>query len=856
MGKIARLLMLGLVVAGGVLRAETVPLPLPEGGLKTDARFGGLPSGRETLADVDWVLPAGQAVLVGADETGDAVEAVRGIAVGRQASVVHFLHTFAPGPAVAEWHDRALAACKTGDKPPEPLTVARYVVRYEDGRSLEVPVRWNESIGGYRRDFWNPVDRYVYDLAWARIAWEHRDDPNDWQGTVLYAMYWPNPRPEVAIRSVDVLQAGAGDAGSLALLGVSAETDMKSTGAVYFVSPTGNDDDAGTFDRPWASLHKAASIIDAGETVYVRGGEYRLKKRILFEQIGREGTWTRIIGYPGETATLNCIDVLWDRSPDRVQKGWETYPHDVGMLLVHRCTHFVVKNLWLEMSRSRGLMAEYGDHIEFLYNRVYKTYAPAMRIGRGEGPGYRAIGNILRRGCCRAMCSGPDDELGDIQALTGHRNPPCEQLDVGTLVDFEIAHNEISWGDKECMLLDGSMQRGRVHHNYVHDAHNRPWVAGISPNGYGNPEDLEMSHNVVHDVGTGLGVGTEGGGHTRDVRIHHNIVFDCYWSGIGVGTWNGPVTGVAVHNNTVHHCGYLESNRRPAGGICISGNPAFGGPKEVRVYHNILTGNRDYNIALNGDAALGRDDIRIERNLIGSFANNTWGTTWVAHQGDKPIREDPLYVDAESLDFRLRPESPAIDAGMTHGKDFDPDGTPPDLGAMPFKRPPVPIPPAGEGFVLRVNAGCTEDYEDAKGRTWRKEPWRRGDGAYGPDRGAMVDRGDKEIPGTDSPRIYLFERYGVNTYSFKVPPGVYQVVLHFAETWHTEPGRRVFGVTVNGRTLLEDFDVFAEAGNRAFVPVVRDARVTAYDEIEIGFKGKVGQPIINGIEIIQVTRDE
>lgn len=58
---------------------------------------------------------------------------------------------------------------------------------------------------------------------------------------------------------------------------------------------------------------------------------------------------------------------------------------------------------------------------------------------------------------------------------------------VGSISTIEIAHNEITWADKETCLVDGDVEGLRMHHNYVHDAHNRPWAWGIAPNGYNAP---------------------------------------------------------------------------------------------------------------------------------------------------------------------------------------------------------------------------------------------------------------------------------------------------------------------------------------------------------------------------------
>jgi hypothetical protein len=47
-------------------------------------------------------------------------------------------------------------------------------------------------------------------------------------------------------------------------------------GEGYFVAPWGDDDDPGTFEKPWATWGKAfnASVVKPGDTVYFRGGVY------------------------------------------------------------------------------------------------------------------------------------------------------------------------------------------------------------------------------------------------------------------------------------------------------------------------------------------------------------------------------------------------------------------------------------------------------------------------------------------------------------------------------------------------------------------------------------------------------
>jgi hypothetical protein len=60
--------------------------------------------------------------------------------------------------------------------------------------------------------------------------------------------------------------------------------------------------------------------------------------------------------------------------------------------------------------------------------------------------------------------------------------------------------------------------------------------------------------------------------------------------------------------------------------------------------------------------------------------------------------------------------------------------------------------------------------------------------------------------------------------------GTYAVTLHFAEMYFTAPGQRIFDVTIEGQTVLHNFDIYATAGaqtalQRTFVATVNDGSV-------------------------------
>ncbi len=115
---------------------------------------------------------------------------------------------------------------------------------------------------------------------------------------------------------------------------------------------------------------------------------------------------------------------------------------------------------------------------------------------------------------------------------------------------------------------------------------------------------------------------------------------------------------------------------------------------------------------------------------------------------------------------------------------------------------------------------------------------------------------DVSAPHAAPPAVYQSERWGACTYVLPLLPlpaaQSYTVRLHFAETTYGAPGRRRFNVDINGRRVLTDFDVFAEAGGKnkalirdflGFAPA-RDGRLT------LSFtRGSVDEPKISGIQV-------
>jgi hypothetical protein len=107
---------------------------------------------------------------------------------------------------------------------------------------------------------------------------------------------------------------------------------------------------------------------------------------------------------------------------------------------------------------------------------------------------------------------------------------------------------------------------------------------------------------------------------------------------------------------------------------------------------------------------------------------------------------------------------------------------------------------------------------------------------------------------TQDPIIYRSSRQGDFAYNIPLKPGIYELRLHFAETFYGPEnpgsggeGSRTLSVSANGQTLLHEFDVLADAGGErtAEVKVFPDISPAADGQLHLSFtSGKSGRAML------------
>ncbi|HRT96398.1 MAG TPA: glycoside hydrolase family 2 TIM barrel-domain containing protein [Planctomycetota bacterium] len=171
-----------------------------------------LPTGRQVLAGAPYDIfefrtsPVPTILMLGGRGIpGNLKEEIRGVPIGRKADALFFL--------MAARLDQRMNPNDIKQK--KRYEMARYVVTYADGKTEEIPLIAEMDLDDYRQ-------KEPKAIPGAQIAWVKPYDGTD-LSAVLYSKQWNNPRPDVEIKSLDLLY-GPDRRGVPALIALTAAT--------------------------------------------------------------------------------------------------------------------------------------------------------------------------------------------------------------------------------------------------------------------------------------------------------------------------------------------------------------------------------------------------------------------------------------------------------------------------------------------------------------------------------------------------------------------------------------------------------------------------------------------------------
>jgi Malectin domain len=155
------------------------------------------------------------------------------------------------------------------------------------------------------------------------------------------------------------------------------------------------------------------------------------------------------------------------------------------------------------------------------------------------------------------------------------------------------------------------------------------------------------------------------------------------------------------------------------------------------------------------------------------------------------------------------------------------------------------------GDEIRILAGVNHSYVDRSGKLWAPDARFTG--------GTVIRSSVQHIWRTQDPAIYRSSRQGDFRYDIPLKPGVYELRLHFAETYYGPEdaggggeGSRIMTITANGKPLVNALDVLADAGGGRTADVKVFTNISPANDglLHLSFSSVSGRGMVSAIEIL------
>jgi parallel beta-helix repeat protein len=427
-------------------------------------------------------------------------------------------------------------------------------------------------------------------------------------------------------------------------IGAMGLTAPAARGAEYFVAATGGSNaNPGTAALPWATLQHAADVVDAGDRVVARPGNYT---GFYFDGEGTAASPIEFFAEPGALITSEN-----ETTPDGINLEGSSYVTIDGFAVMGMqragvrsvLGEFVtIRNVHAYDNNTWGIFTGFVDDLLIENN---ETHGSAVEHGiyvsnSGDRPVLRGNKSYNNRGSGIHM-NGDESQGGD--------GIISDALVTGNWIFSNAAFNGTSYGGGSGINMDG-VQDSRIENNLIYDNH----ASGISlysiDGAEGSTGNLVINNTIHQPAQSRWAVNIRDG--SIDNTVRNNILLNDHGFRGAISVWEDSVEGFASDYNVLVSRFLVENEEENAPVLTLA----------------------------QWQAATGNDMHSIVATPASLFVNAS-GFDYHLKPGVAAINAgSPL--DAPSVDFfgTTRPQGGAIDIGAHElaaagvAGDFDGDG--------------------------------------------------------------------------------------------------------------------------------------------------------------------------------------
>ena len=422
-------------------------------------------------------------------------------------------------------------------------------------------------------------------------------------------------------------------------------TSQTTQGQIYYVATDGDDSNPGTKAQPFRTISRGTSIVQAGDTLYVRAGTYL--EQVVVSNSGTENNSITISAYPGENPVID--------GQDNIPGKWDFLLKLVG-------SYIVANGLEVRNSAHGGVYVA-GNYNELSSLNVHHNYSSGI-IVTGD---YNIVDG------CRVWWNSKNNEYGADDGwgagLSAARYPSY------TTIRNNLVYN--NWGEG---LSTFEAEHTSIEDNVVYDN----WAVNIYID---NAPYTLVQRNLVYDTGDsnfsrdpGIGF-TDEQYDSKPARSHHLIIINnlVFGGSSAFSFWSDHPDSGLKHSLIAH-------NTFVNGNMWATLTIGPGNHENTRIENNVFLQEDSLPIA----------DVVNDLSLY--FSNNLWSKTPPSNvSSSDDVIGDPQLAKSGSIGpgqltpewFMFLPSSPALDRAKVISEvteDFfrNPRGSYPDIGAYEF----------------------------------------------------------------------------------------------------------------------------------------------------------------------------
>ncbi len=476
---------------------------------------------------------------------------------------------------------------------------------------------------------------------------------------------------------------------------------VKTSAETYYVnnkSPNASDTNKGTFDHPWATIHKANMKVAAGDTVIVMGGVYH--DWIAPSACGEESNWIVYKSEPQYAAILDGMVNLSDAISDSA--SWVRDDYYGGNVWKIKLRTGAFYEAWKDGKRMPYPYPYPCDSLKFAEGRSFVDHSGYLFVWlpENDSPENHEWKVTLKSGVWVLADGGARDKYLIVEGFS--------VTNYG-LAGIEVQKNHIrilnnkSFGNGRAGIGANFCNHVRVEGNEAYE--NCKWTGfsqGITAFG-ATGSDIYFIGNISHnnfDGDDSLHCGTDGCGFLLDTaeprggaHFVNNVAYNNQGSGFGVfESDNGIFVNNTSFNNGlksiwVSECHVISTPEGTSNNLVFRNNifaarpnhPYITSiiysyvfpPENVLFDHNLyFAPDKDSSseiVELTIKSCLGDTTLRFNLESLQSFRFPSDSAAIQLGWGEESIVGSPLLIDWRNGGFKVSSGSPAIDNGNSLG---------------------------------------------------------------------------------------------------------------------------------------------------------------------------------------------